>query len=1246
MKKKSHRRFKAVLLLLCIFFFLPSFDGWAEEPGRSPDGLHETAYISPEIAASLIDEPGEPVKVLVVLKEQADTPKIANMAGRLLPESLRATIDHRQMKSLSRRAVVNSLLDVADRTQRPLLNHLSLEKLLGHVRDFKSFYIVNMLYLEAHPTIITALSRNPAVKSILPNIVFELQESSPAEVIIPAEEIEPSAASIEWNIKKIRADEVWDSFGVTGEGVVVGIIDSGVYWQHPALKEKFRGYNPAAPNTPDSEYNWFDAELGTPDPIDCLTTSHGTHVTGTIVASTATNIYGVAPGARWIAANAFKSTTGSAESSKILAAAEYMLAPTNKNGEQPNPDMAPDILNCSWGSEPDKDKKQEADEWFRPMVQNLRSAGILPVFAAGNTSSGALPRSVHSPAMYPESFAVGAVDNQNKRATFSNRGPVVHYPDIFKPDICAPGVGIYSTIKNGSYGSKDGTSMATPHIVGVAALLLSYKPTLTVDELEDIIKSTAVPLTDNTYINSPNYGYGYGLADAFAALGVLNLIKDPRLEEAIRESLEEPPEFITIPDLEGLTQLNAAGRNIKYLDGLEYAINLESLDLSDNDITDIAPLVTNSSENESLGKDGNTVDLRNNYLDLREGRKAREDIDTLIANEVNVQYNPQKSLVLEKMSPPSWDGRKIKWETVDLADRYKMTLYKDNAEKSSVEVNALTAYNLTEKIDQYGPGCYTATIQAVGDNDPWISGEPSDHSAGLTIIDIPDANLKAYLETLLRIDKGGISTVDMAKLRQLNYTDTEKKIIDITGLEHAVNLDYIKLSGQDIGKIGPLAGLTQLKYLNLDNNRITNISPLIINSNAGGFKKTDDRTPEISLSYNYLDLDPGGQTMSYIDTLKQRGIKVTYSPQKDDNIAVQSVSLNHSSINMVKGDTIVLNVSVYPPHASNKNVVWSSSDAGVAKVNQYGVVEAVGDGTAIISVISEDGGHEAESTVNVIPAAGENDPLEVSFHEPFHEPFTHERDVPINTGMTIVFNKNIVPDSNYDQITLKNIDRPDQSIGLTKEIEDRKIFLTPAEKLEYNAVYKLTLPAGSVKDSRGNQNTALNFSFKTSPQPIFVESVSLNATHLKLFCCGATAILVPVLEPEEASEWECRWESSDASVATVTGDRAGNGIITPLEKTGTTRITAVIYDHDCEYEAFCNVETIKFGDVTGDGKIEVADAIKVLKDIVGIETLSGPQSYAGRVTGGETVSVSDAILILQHIVGIIDSFPAEAEISR
>ena len=201
-----------------------------------------------------------------------------------------------------------------------------------------------------------------------------------------------------------------------------------------------------------------------------------------------------------------------------------------------------------------------------------------------------------------------------------------------------------------------------------------------------------------------------------------------------------------------------------------------------------------------------------------------------------------------------------------------------------------------------------------------------------------DANLKAYLETLLRIDKGGISTVDMAKLRQLNYTDTEKKIIDITGLEHAVNLDYIKLSGQDIGKIGPLAGLTQLKYLNLDNNRITNISPLIINSNAGGFKKTDDRTPEISLSYNYLDLDPGGQTMSYIDTLKQRGIKVTYSPQKDDNIAVQSVSLNHSSINMVKGDTIVLNVSVYPPHASNKNVVWSSSDAGVAKVNQYGVV--------------------------------------------------------------------------------------------------------------------------------------------------------------------------------------------------------------------------------------------------------------------------------------------------------------------
>lgn len=1232
MRKSYHPGFK-VVLLLCMLLFLPSFGILAEEADHAPIELRETAYISPEIAASIIDEPGKPMEALILLKEQADTPGMARITRNLLEKTLRIPASHQQMKSICRKAVVKSLQDVADSTQGPLLSQLNLEKLLGRVKNLKSFYIVNMLYIEAHPTVIMALSRNPAVKSILPNTPFELQESGTAGKIIPAEEIAPSDATVEWNIKKIKADQVWEQFGVTGEGVVVGIIDSGAYWQHPALKEKYRGYDPDKPNTPDNEYNWHDVVYETSAPNDCLGSSHGTHVTGIIVASTATNIYGVAPGARWIAANAFK-TDGSSTPQHCIDAAQYMLAPVS-NGGIPNPDMAPDILNCSWGMPPDGE--QNVDEWFRPMVNSLRSAGILPIFAAGNAKSPpAAVSSIHSPAMYPESLSVAAVNNQNVRASFSNRGPAIHYPGVIKPDISAPGVGICSTIKSGNYGSKDGTSMATPHIVGTAALMLSYRPTLDVNDLEDTIRETAVPLTGGADTDSPNYGYGYGLVDAYAAIEAWGWIKDPGLEAAIREELDIPvSEEITLDDLETLENLVANGRNIKTLDGLQHAVSLTQLDLSNNEITDIAPLVANSN-NGGLG-DGDEVDLRNNYLDLRDGSKASKDIAALEANGVNVLYDPQKQPILGKMSPPEWDGRKIKWNKINFADHYRLKLYKDNIEVFSKTFNAsLTEYDMAGTIDTSGPGCYTATIQAMGDGNPWVTGEPSNHSAILKIIAVPDTNLENLLKNIIGIEKGGISDTDMAGLTQINYIDTNKKIGNLTGIEYAVNLDYIKLIDQNISNIGPLANLTNLYYLNLDNNDISDISPLISNIDAGGFQ-TGDNEPEISLVNNCLSLDSNGQTMRFINQLLECGIKVTYIPQR--KIPVNSVTLNHGTLDLKVGDTpAILIATIHPHNATNKKVTWATENSAVARVDQLGEVEAISSGTTKITVKTEDGAHVASCTVNVSRLANNGDPLEIDFYDPPD----NEKNVAVNKTMSIVFNKDIMPGTNYDRIILKDTAQNDQEIGLTKEIEGRKIFLTPVEKLEYDTIYKLSFPGEAVKDAAGNKNAAFKISFRTPPEPIPVQSVSLNATHLKLFCGGATATLVPIVEPDNASEWECRWESSEPETATVTGDRARNGIITPLAS-GSAFITAIISDRGHEHRATCIVDAIKFGDVNGNGKIEVGDAIILLRHIVGLNTLTGPYELAGKVNGEQKISVSDAISILRYIVQLISQFPAEVE---
>src|SRR5699024_2928562 len=170
------------------------------------------------------------------------------------------------------------------------------------------------------------------------------------------------------------------------------------------------------------------------------------------------------------------------------------------------------------------------------------AAGIVPVFAPGNERGRpAPPASISSLANYPESFAVGATDRNNLRDSFSQRGPGPYNEDI-KPEVAAPGVGIRSSVPGGYEGGWNGTSMATPHITGTVALLLSADNYLSVDSLEEIIENTATPLTDDDYSEAPNYGYGHGLLNAFDAISEVSTgtgtIKGKVLIDG--EDLEDP----------------------------------------------------------------------------------------------------------------------------------------------------------------------------------------------------------------------------------------------------------------------------------------------------------------------------------------------------------------------------------------------------------------------------------------------------------------------------------------------------------------------------------------------------------------------------------------------------------------------------------------------------------------------------------------------------------------------------------
>ncbi|WP_425464005.1 S8 family serine peptidase [Oceanobacillus piezotolerans] len=438
----------------------------------------------------------EKVTFLVKFSEKADALKIANEAKE---NAAKANLSAVSQKYAQRSAVISELKATSLQTQSNVKSFLEEEVEKGNVDSFHSYFVVNGMAVTATKEIAEKIATFSEVEKILPNEKRQLFKTEAKEA--------PKAdkQSVEWNVDRINAPDVW-GMGVDGTGVVVANIDTGVEWDHPALIEKYAGYN-AATGEVDHTYSFFDPVNGETEPYDI--DGHGTHTMGTMVGSedNGSNQIGVAPGAKWIAVQAF--TSNGAYDSDLLEAAEWIMAPGG------DATKAPDVVNNSWGG------GSGLDEWYRDMVIAWRAADIFPAFAAGNTtlSNPGGPGSVAAPSNYPESFAVGATDSSDNLASFSLQGPSPY--DEIKPDVSAPGVGIRSAVPGGGYSNYSGTSMATPALAGVVALLESANSNLNVDDIEEILLSTAVARTDRTFPESPNHGYGHGLVDAFAAVSTV-----------------------------------------------------------------------------------------------------------------------------------------------------------------------------------------------------------------------------------------------------------------------------------------------------------------------------------------------------------------------------------------------------------------------------------------------------------------------------------------------------------------------------------------------------------------------------------------------------------------------------------------------------------------------------------------------------------------------------------------------------
>jgi subtilisin family serine protease len=244
---------------------------------------------------------------------------------------------------------------------------------------------------------------------------------------------------------------------LTGEKVVVGIIDSGIDPKHPAFSGK--------------EIVFKDFTANKSEPYD--DNGHGTHVAGTISGVGSPN-FGIAPKVKLVIAKVF-SASGSASDSTILAAMEWVQT------------QGVSVVNNSWGGEQDD---TDPDTPYNRMVKSWISKNIFPSFAAGN--SGPKEGSMSIPGGYLESFAVGSVDDLDKLSRFSSKGPIVWKGSKYnKPDICAPGSRVYSSTPNGKYAYFSGTSMATPHVTGVVALLKQADPKMNVSSVWNVLTTSA-----------------------------------------------------------------------------------------------------------------------------------------------------------------------------------------------------------------------------------------------------------------------------------------------------------------------------------------------------------------------------------------------------------------------------------------------------------------------------------------------------------------------------------------------------------------------------------------------------------------------------------------------------------------------------------------------------------------------------------------------------------------------------------
>jgi len=327
-----------------------------------------------------------------------------------------------------------------------------------------TYSIIPTVAARISPRAAEALSRNPNVEYVERDSVAYAH-----------------AQTMPWGIEKVNAPAAWAQ-GYTGTGVKVAVLDTGIDYNHSDLAgQVIGGWNTLSNNDKYMDDN-----------------NHGTHVAGTIAAvNNNIGVVGVAPSAKLYAVKVLD-RRGSGTYSSIIAGIDWVVKQNKDHGADIK------VINMSLGGGTHSTSLESA-------CNKAYDAGVLLVASAGNNGEGT--NTVGYPARYDSVVAVAASDSNDNRASFSSTGPAV--------ELIAPGVGVLSTTRNNTYSSYNGTSMAAPHVAGVAALVFAADSTITNSTVRSTLTSTAKDL------GLPANHQGSGLVDAAKALGLTENEPEP-----------------------------------------------------------------------------------------------------------------------------------------------------------------------------------------------------------------------------------------------------------------------------------------------------------------------------------------------------------------------------------------------------------------------------------------------------------------------------------------------------------------------------------------------------------------------------------------------------------------------------------------------------------------------------------------------------------------------------------------------